>query len=253
MLLATVQYSVGLLFVLVFILALLRVVDIKTLIVSLVLVIAFFSIKSVDSSIKIRGIQRNKEAHLGSVRALCSVIQSGDIIAFCKPKGFTWYENVFISICAESYFHHGIVVEHNNQKYFYHAYGKAFQQERITEGSGKAEHIVGSVFNWDMVLEPLESYLEFMHGLDSTFCIKRSGIPVIYSEEINQRTVSSLNAQDISIMNCCVGLGEFLSHLPAALPNPFPYYITHVLVYNPLHVTRYYPITQTLYYRVVQN
>lgn len=253
MILATAQYSIMFLFVIILLLAMVRIVDRRTFVFALVAVIAFFSIKGLDSSNKIRGIQYTKETVLTSVAQLTSVMQSGDVIGFYKPQGFTWYENIFIATCAEHYFHHGVVVDYNNQKYFYHCYGEDYQQKRVEDGNAKPEHVVGKVFDWVLILEPLESYLDFMQDLGSTYCIKRRGIPATYTKEINQQVVSRLSSENIRIMNCCIALGEFLSHLPSSIPNPYPYYINHILVYNPLYVTKFYPIRETLYYKVVSN
>jgi hypothetical protein len=255
MILMVTQYSMVALFAAILLLALLRVVNVQTFLIVLLCFVAFFSVKALDSSIKFRGIRTSKEIQVSSVKELCSAIQYGDIIGFHKPRGFTWYENVVISTCTNHYYHHGIVLERNNQKYFYHSYGLDYQQERIQNGNAKQEDIVGIVGKWCTICEPLESYMEFMNELGSTFCIKRSGIPVSYSEEINRRSVERLTSQNFRIMgfhvmNCCIGLGEYLSHLPHAIPNPYPYYVTHVFAYNPISITRFYPIRETLYYKV---
>lgn len=208
-----------------------------------------FGVLSIDSMVK-QTICTQQEVIVPSVKQMCDHIQPGDLIGFLNKKAYKWWENILISCLAESYLHHAVVLEHNGAKYVYHGYTTPVQDKRIQDGFSSTEYTVGKVLNWEILLEPLESYLNYMKPYNTGIRILRSGVSQTYSSEINQQVINSLERRNILTCHCCIIVGEYISHIHGSTPFNVPYYVNQTIVYTPISLKNIYPIKETLYYRV---
>lgn len=208
-----------------------------------------FGLLSLHSSVK-EYLCKKEETEV-SIQEFCDQIQPGDLLGFINKDAFTWWKYILITSLAESYLHHSVVLEHNGRKYVYHAYDTSCQQKRIEDGDSKEEYIVGKFMDWDILLEPLESYIQYIKRYNTGIRVQRPYTSSLsYSSEINTKVVESLQEKNLLACHCCIFVGEYLSRLSYSKNNYMPYYINHVLVYIPNSLDVIYPIKEKIYYRL---
>jgi hypothetical protein len=223
-----------------------------------------FCLLALDSAYKQR-ICARKQVQVSSIEELCRTLQPGDVLGFDVKTPHSWFMNVLISSLAETYYHQAIVMEHNGQKYIYHSYTKDVQEKRIEDGDSTRDHIVGEAVGWNVLLEPLENYLNYMDIQNSGnymgLRVLRSGVPITYSSEIKDKTINNIIENNtvrikgkpvsVSMVNCCVFAGEYLLQIPNAIIPSLPYHVRQFFVFTPLSLKSLYPFREHLYYRMM--
>lgn len=136
------------------------------------------------------------------------MIRPGDIVStyrLIEPDITTiCYRHVIMLLTGHSYFHTGVVVEHENRVYLLHAVpGDMFEQRQ----GGLYNHFIKTIFtsgNWGLYLEPLDSFIEAERKKCSILGIVSTNKRLTYDEKVAK------SIQTTKITHCASYIGKYL-------------------------------------------